>query len=238
MTTASVAETPTRPSTSKRRGRVAVVVVAVLSVAIALYSLPEYVVPGNVEPRVGIRENVPFHLPFLIVHATTAGIALLIGPFQFFGSIRRRHPKIHRLIGRTYLLAGILPGALSGIVVAVLTTAGPVAVISFVVLDIVWLYSAWRAYRAVRSRDFAEHERWMHRNMALTFAAVTLRIYLGLFIFVQIPMLDAVYGGDFDALFNVAYNASIVSSIVFNWLFMELYLRRKRSRSQISVGAA
>lgn len=238
MTTAPVAPASVRPSNPKQRGRIAVAIVAVLSVAIVLYSLPAYLVPGSVDPKVGIRENVPFHLPVLIVHAATAGIALLVGPFQFFGSIRRRHPRIHRALGRTYLLAGILPGALSGMVVAVLTTAGPIAMTSFVILDIAWLYTAWRAYRAVRARDFAEHERWMLRNMALTFAAVTLRIYLGLFIGVQVPLLDTVYGGDFEALFAVAYNASIVGSIVFNWLFIEMYLRRRRNRSRISIGAA
>ncbi|GAB3992334.1 hypothetical protein GCM10029992_01020 [Glycomyces albus] len=78
----------------------------------------------------------------------------------------------------------------------------------------------------------------MLRNMALTFAAVTLRIYLGLFIGVQVPLLDSVYGGDFDALFSVAYTASIVGSIVFNWLFIEMYLRRRRNRPRLSVGAA
>ncbi|MDN3239079.1 DUF2306 domain-containing protein [Glycomyces tritici] len=218
-----------------RRGRIAVVVVAVAGVAIVLSAVPPYL--AGVEPRVDLRENVPFHLPVLVAHAAAGGIALLVGPFQFFGSIRRRHPKAHRVLGRVYLLGGILPGALTGIVVAVLTTAGPIALVTFVFLDVFWLYSAWRAYRAVRARDFAAHERWMLRSMAATFAAVMLRVYLGLFIVVQLPLLDGFYGGDFDALFSVAYTASIVGSVVLNLLFIEVYLRRKESR-RISVGAA
>jgi len=35
----------------------------------------------------------------------------------------------------------------------------------------------------------------MLRNLALTFAAVTFRGWLGLFIAVQLPLLDSVYGG-------------------------------------------
>lgn len=221
---------------ASRRGRAAVLAVAVASVAIALYAVPAYLVPGA-EPRVGVREDVPIHLPFLIAHATAGGIALLVGPFQFFGSIRRRHPKVHRVLGRVYLLGGILPGALTGIVVAVLTTAGPIALVCFVFLDVFWIYTAVRAYRAVRARDFAAHERWMLRSMAATFAAVTLRVYLGLFIAVQLPLLEGAYGGDFEALFSVAYTAAIVGSIVLNLLFIEIYLRRKESR-RISAGAA
>jgi uncharacterized membrane protein len=218
-----------------RRGRIAVVVVAIASVAIVLSAVPPYLT--GVEPRVDIRENVPFHLPVLIAHAAAGGIALLVGPFQFFGSIRRRHPKVHRTLGRVYLLGGILPGALTGIVVAVLTTAGPIALVTFVFLDLFWLYSAWRAYQAVRARDFATHERWMLRSMAATFAAVMLRVYLGLFIVVQLPLLDGFYGGDFDALFSVAYTGSIVGSVALNLLFIEIYLRRKERRG-ISAGAA
>ncbi|MEV3938988.1 DUF2306 domain-containing protein [Glycomyces sp. NPDC049804] len=226
---------PERPA-SRRRGRIAVAVVAVASVAIVLQAVPAYLVPG-MEPRVGIRENVAIHLPFLVAHAAAGGIALLVGPFQFFGSIRRKHPRVHRVLGRVYLLGGILPGALTGIVVAVLTTAGPIALVSFVFLDVFWIYTAARAYRAVRRRDFAAHERWMLRSMAATFAAVTLRVYLGLFIAVQLPLLEGFYGGDFDALFSTAYTAAIVGSIVLNLLFIEIYLRRKESR-RISAGAA
>jgi uncharacterized membrane protein len=228
--------TLTTPKRTPRRRGIAVVVVAIASVAIVFSVVPGYLMP-DVEPRVGIRENVAIHLPFLIAHAAAGGIALLVGPFQFFGSIRRDHPKIHRVLGRVYLLGGILPGALTGIVVAVLTTAGPIALVSFVFLDVFWLYTAVRAYRAVRARDFAAHERWMLRSMAATFAAVMLRVYLGLFIAVQLPLLEGVYGGDFEALFSVAYTASIVGSIVLNLMFIEIYLRRKESR-RISAGAA
>ncbi|WP_194201983.1 DUF2306 domain-containing protein [Glycomyces albidus] len=217
-----------------RRGRTAVAAVAILSVAIVLYAVPAYLVP-DVDSRVGIREDVPFHLPFLVVHAATAGIALLVGPFQFFGSIRRNHPKIHRVVGRVYLLAGVLPGSLSGIVAAVLTTAGPVPLVTFVLLDVFWFYSALRAYRAVRARDFAAHQEWMLRNFAATFAAVNLRVYLGLFIAVQLPLLDGHYGGDFEPLFDTAYTAAVVSSIALNLAFMEIYLRRKRTRGTLGA---
>ncbi|GAB3219504.1 hypothetical protein GCM10027447_02540 [Glycomyces halotolerans] len=222
----TLTEPPPTPSRA-RRGRIAVAVVALLSVGIALFAVPVYVVPGYIEPRIPYREDVAFHLPLIAFHAATGGLALILGPFQFFRAIRRRHPRVHRAVGRTYLLAGVLPSSLSGIVVAFMTVAGPIAMVTFVTLDVVWFYSAFRAYRAARERDFVQHERWMMRNMALTFAAVTLRIYLGLFIGVQLPLLETVYDGRFESLFAVAYTAAAVSSFVFNWLFIEVYLRRK-----------
>ncbi|MCZ6618021.1 MAG: DUF2306 domain-containing protein [Gammaproteobacteria bacterium] len=47
-------------------------------------------------------------------------------------------------------------------------------------LAISWLYSGGRAYAAVRAGDITSHRLWMLRNFWLTFAAVTLRIHLGL----------------------------------------------------------
>ncbi|WP_100448996.1 DUF2306 domain-containing protein [Glycomyces xiaoerkulensis] len=220
--------TDSKRPTGNRRGRIAAVVVAVLSVGIALWAVPRYLVPGA-EPRIEYRDDVAVHLPILSFHAATGGLALILGPFQFFRGIRRRHPKVHRAIGRTYLLAGVLPGSLSGIVVALLTTAGPIAMTAWVMLDVAWFYSAYRAFGAVRAGRIAEHERWMMRNMAFTFAGVTLRAYLGLFIGLQIPLLGPVYSGDFESLFATAYTGAAVASFLCNWMFIEIYLRRRRT---------
>ncbi len=43
-----------------------------------------------------------------------------------------------------------------------------------------WLYTGAQAYLSIRRRDVVAHRRWMIRNYALTFAAVTLRLELGL----------------------------------------------------------
>jgi hypothetical protein len=50
--------------------------------------------------------------------------------------------------------------------------------LGFGCLAVLWLYTGYRAYRAIRTRDLASHRRWMVRNFALTFAAVTLRLWL------------------------------------------------------------
>jgi len=50
----------------------------------------------------------------------------------------------------------------------------------FASLAVLWLYTGFRAYLAVRNGAIAEHRKWMLRNFSLTFAAVMLRIYLPL----------------------------------------------------------
>ena len=58
---------------------------------------------------------------------------------------------------------------------------GIVSQAGFSLLALGWLFTGLMAYLAIRRRDIHGHRRWMIRNYALTFAAVTLRTYLGLF---------------------------------------------------------
>ncbi len=113
----------------------------------------------------------------LHVHIAASAIALALGPFQFLRSLRARVPRLHRWVGRLYV-AACLFGGLAGGAIAMYSTAGPVAGAGFLALAIAWVHTTTLAFAAVLRRDFATHERWMVRSFALTFAAVTLRIYL------------------------------------------------------------
>jgi Predicted membrane protein (DUF2306) len=53
-----------------------------------------------------------------------------------------------------------------------------VSTAGFGLLAGLWLASTWKALDAARNGRIAEHRRWMIRSFALTFAAVTLRLYL------------------------------------------------------------
>lgn len=177
--------------------------------------------------KVGIRPDVPFHFPLLMAHILCGGVALLLGPLQFVKRIRREAPRAHRLIGRAYLLVGVLPSGIAGLGVAMLTTRGPVAASGFALLSVFWLVTAAYGYMAVRRRDYAAHERWMRRNFAATFAAFTLRAWLGLLIVAQLPLLGPVYGGDFEALFGTAYQAAAWLCWVPNALYIEWWIRTR-----------
>jgi hypothetical protein len=81
-------------------------------------------------------------------------------------------------LGRTYLTIGVLIGGLAGLYMAFHAFGGLIARLGFAGLALAWLYTGLRAYLAIRGRRVAEHRAWMVRNFALTFAAVTLRLYL------------------------------------------------------------
>lgn len=160
----------------------------------------------------------------LYVHASAAGLALLLSPLQFAARIRRRNPRIHRTIGKV-VLAAIAVAGVAGLVLSFVNEAGLIGVFGFGGLAIAWLVAGASAYRAARHRDFGAHRRWAIRAFALTYAGVTLRLQTILFVTLQVAL-----GGDADVAFDRAYYVVTFSCWVPNLLVAEWYLRRERRR--------
>jgi hypothetical protein len=157
----------------------------------------------------------PVGLP---VHVVGAGIALILGPFQFHRGLRTRAPTAHRWTGRLYVLACVVGGVAGGLI-APTSAAGPIAGAGFLALAVAWVGSTLMAWRAATRRDFVAHERWMVRSFALTLAAVTLRIYS--------PLSLIATGGDFFGPYRVIAWACWIPNLVA----AELWLRAKRPRT-------
>ena len=186
-------------------------IIAVFSALIALTSA-RYLFPGAPGAAPTIITNATTRYGALTVHAGFALTALLIGPFQFAPSLRRRWPAWHRRSGTVYVLCCLIAGV-AGLVLAFGSTAGPIATAGFALLAVAWLTCTGQAWRMARARRFADHERWMVRSFALTFAAVTLRLY--------VPV-SQVLGFDF----MIAYRAIAWLCWVPNLIVAELLIRR------------
>jgi uncharacterized membrane protein len=149
----------------------------------------------------------------IVSHIVGGMLALGLGPFQFLRGLRTKQPALHRWIGRFYLL-GILLGGTAGLYMATFAYTGPVAGFGFGALALLWLLTGALAYRSIRNGDVHTHRRWMIRNFALTFAAVTLRL--------QLPVLTTSFG------FDLGYMIVAWSAWVPNLLLVEWFLNRRQ----------
>jgi uncharacterized membrane protein len=175
-------------------------------------------------PDYPIADPIARHRMFVIAaigyaHTLGGAIASLIGPFQFLGWVRRRHPRWHVWLGRIYLVC-VAAGALAGLYLSPGSYAANTFGIAFILLALAWLYTGAQAYLTIRRRDVQAHRRWMIRNYALTYAAVTLRL--------QMPAL-IVWGGlsPILALNIVGWTCWVPSLIV-----VELWMRRRGAGGQ------
>ncbi|MCA1798066.1 MAG: DUF2306 domain-containing protein [Xanthomonadaceae bacterium] len=148
----------------------------------------------------------------LIIHGAVGTLALALGPFQFVKRLRQIRPQFHRISGRIYLTCILISGV-TGLWLSFYTPGGLPATSGFFVLAILWLLTGSLALRAVLKRDYAAHRAWMMRSYALTFGAVTLRIYLGL----GVP----VAGIEFNQVYGMAAWASWAINLLFvEWLLL------------------
>jgi uncharacterized membrane protein len=163
-------------------------VVAALTVEIAIVSALRYFA-GIEPPPPPIVANA-FAKPFLILHVAGGVTALLVGPLQFVRWIRARLPAFHRAGGRIYVAACAI-GAPAGFMVALGTTAGPVASVGFAIPAVLWPAFTWLGYRAAVERRFGDHREWMLRSYALTATAITLRLMIPAAAFLGLEFVPA-----------------------------------------------
>ena len=175
--------------TGRTISRVWLWTVVAFSAVIALTAY-RYLLPGAPGGGPGVLANRFTHLGALTVHAGLAATALLIGPLQFFQGVRTRRRALHRRIGTLYVIC-VVGAGLAGLLLALGTTAEPVAGAGFGLLAIVWLACTANAWRLATRRAFAAHERWMIRSFALTLAAVTLRLYVPISLLLHLDFASA-----------------------------------------------
>jgi len=207
---------------------------AFLALGVAFAAIAPYVTlnPDNFNNATArFADETPLRLAGLYVHAFAGGIALIIGPFQFLSRFRQRRPILHRWMGRIYL-SGILLGGLSAFLIAPGMISGLVGEVGLILLGVLWLWTGRNAYRNIRAGHKEIHREWMIRNYALTFAAVTLRLWLGMLIGTQIPLLETKYAGDFDALFVEVYRVVMWLAWVPNLIVAETIIQRRRGQQR------
>lgn len=196
-------------------------VVALMAIGISVYFMIQYFVIGADGSAFVLNKLNEMNLNsiwyvMLYTHVTTAIIAISIGWIQFISKLRAKSYRLHKIIGRIYSGCIVLSG-ISGIYLSFYATGGLISTLGFLMLSLAWLYTLYQAIRAIAVRkDIIAHKKWMTRNFALTFAAVTLRIYL--------PVSMLLFGTEH---FNEYYQAIAWLCWVPNLFVAELILKKQ-----------
>lgn len=160
-------------------------------------------------------------------HVGAGMIALLLGPFQFMRSLRNRYLSWHRRLGKIYLIA-IAIGGITGLIIALQAEGGWVGRSGFLGMSTAWLISGYIAWRAILRKEVERHQRWMIRNFAVTFAAVSLRLGL---------LLTATGWLTFAEIYPILAWASWVLNLIFvEWLIIRPGQPKAYDRVTLSKG--
>ncbi len=193
--------------------------IALLSVGVGGYAL-YHAATGFAHVPTGVLENHNLKPVGIQTHIAASGVAMLVGAFQFHRGIRSKLPLFHRWLGRIYIAACTI-GGFAGGMIALGTTAGPVAGWGFLSLALLWVPFTLLAWFAAMRRDFISHEQWMIRSFALTFGAVTLRLYLPV-----VGLMD----WDFLSAYRIIAWAAWVPNLIVAEIWIALRNRPRRRK--------
>lgn len=156
-----------------------------------------------------------YRLAFYL-HIFPALLVLTAGLTQFSRVILQSTPVVHRWVGRLYAWSILVVCGPAGMLMAWYANGGAVAKASFLTLSVLWWWTTWVAYRAIRAGNYRRHGAWMIRSYALTLSAVTLRMMqFGLAVYTDIDP-------------ETAYRLVAWPSWVLNLLAAEIVLRNTR----------
>jgi uncharacterized membrane protein len=190
---------------------------AFFAIVIGLYPVAYVVAPGALPywSSKSALNGQTWWLVAFYAHILGGGVAMLLGWMQFLPKWQARRIGLHRLFGKIYVASILLFGATGGFVVALFANGGFPSALGFGTLAVLWFVATLRAWTSIRRKDVESHKAWMIRSYALTFAAVTLRLWL--------PLFTAGFGLPFEqAYIAIAWWCWVPNLIVGEYLVGQL----------------
>jgi len=143
----------------------------------AVTAFVTYMKDGQIfDPSSQIARHFAPGMLFLIPHALFAGLALIMGAFQFSNRLRSRYLRVHRVMGYIYVVSVMIGAPIAIPLAARLAT--PSLVAASVVQAFGWMFCTAVALYCIRTGNIQQHRRWMIRGypFAMVFTVARLLI--------------------------------------------------------------
>ncbi len=126
------------------------------------------------------EENRPAASIAIGLHFAAGGLILVLGCVQLVSPLRRRHPAVHRALGRIYVVASLLAGVGGLVFIAAKGTVGGLVMdIGFGLYGVLMVAAAVQTYRYARARELLRHRAWALRLFALALGSWLYRMDYG-----------------------------------------------------------
>ncbi|MDQ3843507.1 MAG: DUF2306 domain-containing protein, partial [Bacteroidota bacterium] len=140
-------------------------IMAVFAILIGLYPVTYFIIDrtfGLLKSKSALLlGNLLWNTGFYM-HIIFGGIALLIGWVQFSSRLRKQRIRLHKFIGKVYVVSALL-SSVAGVYIAFYATGGIIAALGFISLGSIWFCTTLRGYLDVRNKRFIRHgERMMY----------------------------------------------------------------------------
>jgi uncharacterized membrane protein len=115
-----------------------------------------------------------------LLHVVPSLLFVLLVPLQFISSLRRRHPRLHRWIGRVVMSLGLVAG-ISALWLSAHPVGGLVEGSATILFGCFFLFALGKAWWHIRNGRVALHREWVTRMVAIALGVATTRPIMGVF---------------------------------------------------------
>ncbi|MBL8208007.1 MAG: DUF2306 domain-containing protein [Blastocatellia bacterium] len=135
-----------------------------------------------IEPENPLWQHYASFKWWLLPHGLFGAVVLLLAPLQFSERLRKRYVKLHRIVGRLYVIGAILLSPTGAYIQYYEERLGLprsftiLAAVNAVMLVIATALAFFFAYR----RRIAQHRQWMVRSYAIALVFLENRFLLGI----------------------------------------------------------
>lgn len=208
--------------------KVTFIAMAIFSTAVGIYPVIYFLIDRkfgllnskSAELLASISWNAGFY-----THITLGGLALLVGWTQFMPRWRDKHLKLHRNIGKIYVIAALV-SSLAAVYIALYATGGIIPSLGFICLGAIWFLTTLKAYSDIRKLQINNHRKMMVYSYACCFAAVTLRIYL--------PLLTMAFH-DFNPAYSIVAWLCWIPNLVVAYFINRKYVDTEISELKVTT---
>ncbi|MDH5728106.1 MAG: DUF2306 domain-containing protein, partial [Gammaproteobacteria bacterium] len=145
----------------------------------------------------------------------------LIIPFQLSKRLRQSKPRLHRYLGRSFVLLGLVMGLAGLYIGLVYPFAGIKESIFVVPFSVLFLFSLYKGFVYARQKRFDLHKKWMFVSVAVGFTPVTMR-----FIFSPYIFFTGISGRE-------VFVETMVIGLLVNLVVLRLYWSKQQNRSRL-----
>lgn len=156
--------------------------------------------------------------PLFMAHAVTGAAALLAASVQLglLGTPpTARHRRLHRTLGRLYVVAAVLTSVLS-LPVVVAFDVDNLTKAAFLGEAALWLVTTLRAYGHIRADRVKHHREWMVRSFALAAFFITFSLWDPFLAILPLPPATA-------------FAIAVLLGWLVNLVIAEIWIRRTRN---------
>jgi hypothetical protein len=128
----------------------------------------------------------------LVPHGFFGLVALVIGPFQFSTTLRKQNIRLHKRIGKTYIITILLAAPFAILLNIYYPIPGAKITFAFenITQALVWAITAAMAWIAAYRRQITIHKMWAARSYGVTMVFVLSRIKNPMQLFMDKPDIN------------------------------------------------